>query len=120
MNIAAWRILRFLLRPLVRVFYRVTVVGARNLPASGPALLVCNHVSYVDSVILGYALERPPRFLIWRKFFDARFIGPLVRAFGAIPVAEDDAPEAIKTIHRDGRRGAQGRAKSSACSRKAG
>ena len=97
MNIAGWRILGFLLRPLVRVFYRITVIGARNLPASGPILLVCNHVSYVDSIILGYALARPPRFLIWRKFFDARVTGPLVRAFGAIPVAEDDKPEAMKT-----------------------
>ena len=97
MSLTAWRILRFLLRPLVRVFYRVAVIGARNLPKDGPALLVCNHVSYVDSIILGYALERPPRFLIWRKFFDARFTGPLVRAFGAIPIAENDAPETIKT-----------------------
>jgi acyl-[acyl-carrier-protein]-phospholipid O-acyltransferase/long-chain-fatty-acid--[acyl-carrier-protein] ligase len=97
MNLTGWRILRFLMRPFVRVFYRITVIGARNLPAHGPVLLVCNHVSYVDSIILGYALERPPRFLIWRKFFDAWFTGPLVRAFGAIPVAPDDAPEAIKT-----------------------
>ena len=101
MNITGWRIFRFLLRPLVRVFYRITVIGARNLPAKGPALLVCNHVSYLDSVILGYALERPPRFLIWRKFFEARFTGRLARAFGAIPVAEDDAPETIKKSFAD-------------------
>ena len=97
MNVTTWRILRFLLRPFVRLFYRITVIGARNLPAKGPALLVCNHVSYVDAVILGYALERPPRFLIWRKFYDAPITGPVARAFGAIPVAENDAPETIKT-----------------------
>lgn len=101
MSITAWRIFRCFLRPFVRVFYRITVVGAQNLPAKGPALLICNHVSYVDSIILGYALERPPRFLIWRKFFEARFTGRLVRAFGAIPVAEDDAPEAIKKSFAD-------------------
>jgi 1-acyl-sn-glycerol-3-phosphate acyltransferase len=58
MTIAGWRVFRFLLRPVVRVFYRITVIGARNLPDSGPILLVCNHVSYVDSVILGYARKR--------------------------------------------------------------
>lgn len=74
-----------------RFFYRVHLTGAEHLPATGGCLLVCNHLSYADGVILGTALPRPGRFLVYRRFVEMPVIGLFLRAAGVIPVASEDA-----------------------------
>jgi acyl-[acyl-carrier-protein]-phospholipid O-acyltransferase / long-chain-fatty-acid--[acyl-carrier-protein] ligase len=59
----AERALYFFGRPLVRCFYRVTVSGLENLPAGG-FLLVPNHISWVDALVLQLACPRPIRYVI--------------------------------------------------------
>ncbi len=80
----------------VRLFYRVEVRGLANIPATGGALIVSNHVSYVDVVVLGVLSRRPIRFLSWEGFERQRFIRVITRMMGTIPVAEEKAKDAVQ------------------------
>lgn len=75
--------------------YRVRVSGAHNLPISGGCLVVCNHLSYSDGLILGAHLPRPGRFLVYRGYVEAPVIGLFLRAAGVIPVAAEDSRRAL-------------------------
>lgn len=67
--------------------YRVRVRGADRIPEVGAALLVCNHVSFADALVLAAAIPRPVRFLMDRAIFEAPVINWLFRAAKAIPIA---------------------------------
>lgn len=60
---------RTILRPLFRVLYRPRITGRENLPASGPVLLVSNHLSALDTVIIPTSATRPVQFLIKESYF---------------------------------------------------
>jgi acyl-[acyl-carrier-protein]-phospholipid O-acyltransferase/long-chain-fatty-acid--[acyl-carrier-protein] ligase len=79
-----------------KAFYRLKVAGLENVPAQGGALVVCNHVSYVDVVIIGVALDRPVRFLSWEGFERVPVMRRIMRMMGTIPVAGDKAKEAVQ------------------------
>ena len=57
-------LLRFLSWLLVHVVYRLRVEGIENIPEHGPALLICNHVSFVDPIVISAACRRPVRFIM--------------------------------------------------------
>lgn len=80
---------------LAGIFYRVRSRQAEPLPEGG-ALLVCNHVSYVDVVVLQMASPRPIRFLAFEGFFHQPVMGFIMRSFGAIPVSPTRGKEAIR------------------------
>jgi 1-acyl-sn-glycerol-3-phosphate acyltransferase len=70
----------------------VTVLGAENIPADGPAVLASNHIGYLDFVFSGYAARlrgRRVRFLAKKEIFDRRAVGWLMRQMGHIPVDRD-------------------------------
>lgn len=71
---------------LIHSLYKVRVVGKENIPATGGALLVCNHVSFIDPPLVLAALGRNVRFLMFRPIYEARLINPIARTMGAIPV----------------------------------
>jgi len=81
--------LRFLMWVVSRLVYRVHVVGRgeANLPDSGPALIVCNHLSYMDPLIVGGTIQRPIRFVMTHEIYNIRGLTWLFRLAGAIPVA---------------------------------
>ena len=85
-------IVRLCLWLLAHTFYRVEVCGAENLPKSGPALLVCNHISFIDPFLLGAGVRRSICFLMPRRFYQAPAIHWLAMRMGAIPVSATDAP----------------------------
>ena len=80
-------LLRFVAFLLSRVMYRFSVQGERNIPLSGAAIIVCNHVSYVDALLLMAASPRPMRFLMDHRIFAVPVLGGLFRLAKAIPVA---------------------------------
>jgi 1-acyl-sn-glycerol-3-phosphate acyltransferase len=80
-------ILRFCTWILVHAFYRIRVEGAANIPAEGPALLSCNHVSYIDALVIGGCVRRPVRFVMYYKIFNIPVLSLLFRTAGAIPIA---------------------------------
>ena len=81
---------------LSRLRYSVRIVGAEHLPKTGGALIVCNHVSYVDTIILSLASPRPIRFLSHESFFKTPILSSILHLFGAIPVAPNRAKEALR------------------------
>jgi 1-acyl-sn-glycerol-3-phosphate acyltransferase len=81
-------LMRFLAWMYVEAMYRVRSVGVEdNVPDEGPALLVCNHVSYMDALILSSAIPRPIRFVMYWKIFKTPGFGWIFKAARAIPIA---------------------------------
>lgn len=91
--------LRAILWLLTNSIYRLRVLGAENVPLRGGALLVGNHVSFLDPGWVSAAVDRPIRFLAYRGYYDKWWINPIGKLFKAIPVSPDDPPrELIKTF----------------------
>jgi 1-acyl-sn-glycerol-3-phosphate acyltransferase len=103
-------LLRFVAWALSRFVYRYKVVGDEHIPLQGAAVLACNHVSYVDAVLLMAASPRPIRFLMDHRIFRVPVLGWLFKLAKAIPVAprsEDPAAyeaafEAAAQVLREG------------------
>lgn len=85
-------LVRRLAPPLVRRVWRVRVRGGGRVPPGG-ALLVANHLSYLDAPLIAAALDRPVRFLMWRPLFRLPLVGGVASAAGAIPIAAEDPPK---------------------------
>jgi len=89
-------LLRLLILVIARCVYRVRVFGTEHLPKGG-ALLICNHVSYVDALILQVACPRPIRFIAYEAFHRKWWLGWLLRIFGVIPISPYHAKDAIRS-----------------------
>ncbi len=72
---------------LISALYRVRVTGLARVPEEGPAVLVCNHVSFVDALILMGSIRRPLRFVMYYRIFQVPLLRTLFRAAKAIPIA---------------------------------
>ncbi|TDN69193.1 MFS transporter [Paraburkholderia sp. BL10I2N1] len=80
-------LLRFIAWLLVHTFYRIRLVHAERIPQEGAAVLVCNHVSYVDAAVIMAESPRPIRFVMDYRIFRSPFAGWLFRQAKAIPIA---------------------------------
>ena len=80
-----------------RVTYKVRVFGSEHIPATGGALLVCNHVSWLDGILLILNSERPIRMIAWAEYVSTGPSGWLARLYGTIPIRPEDGPRAIVT-----------------------
>jgi 1-acyl-sn-glycerol-3-phosphate acyltransferase len=72
--------------PFARLYLRLTREGLENLPRSGPAIVVANHASYADPVILGSAFPRPVHFIVLQSMFDLLVLRWFYWGMGTIPV----------------------------------
>ena len=90
-------LLRLALGLLGRTFYRVTPVGLEAMPPTGGVLLLPNHISYIDAVILKLACPRPIRFLIYDEIYQSRPLRWGLKLLGAIPISPKIARTAIET-----------------------
>ncbi len=90
-------LLRFVAFLLTRGVYRFRVRGDEHIPTQGAAILVCNHVSFVDAVLLMAASPRPMRFIMDHRIFATPVLGWLFRLGKAIPIApQKDDPQAYE------------------------
>ena len=80
-------LMRFVDWLLISVLYRVRAEGLENIPDEGPALLACNHVSYMDALILMGSVRRPVRFVMYHKIFRIPVLSFVFRTAKAIPIA---------------------------------
>lgn len=80
-------LMRFLSWVLVRTLYRLRVQGIDHIPDEGPALVVCNHVSYMDALILSASIPRPVRFVMYYRIFHIPVLSWIFRTARAIPIA---------------------------------
>ncbi|MEJ0037361.1 MAG: 1-acyl-sn-glycerol-3-phosphate acyltransferase [Gammaproteobacteria bacterium] len=87
-------LLRFLSWLLVHVIYRLRVKSIDRIPEQGPALLICNHVSFVDPIVISAGCPRPIRFIMEASIFRIPVLNGVFRGMKAIPVAPaKDDPE---------------------------
>ena len=80
-------IMRLLAWVLVHTIYRVNKIDLEKIPDTGPLVLVCNHVSFVDALILIGSIARPIRFVMYYKIFHIPILSFIFRTANAIPIA---------------------------------
>jgi len=80
-------IMRLLVWLLVHTIYRVDKRDLDNIPEEGPALLVCNHVSYVDALVLAGCIRRPIRFVMYYRIFELPILSFIFKTAQTIPIA---------------------------------
>lgn len=90
-------LIRFLVWMLVNVLYRIRATGLEHIPREGPAVLVCNHVSYADALIIGGTIRRPARFVMYYRIFEIPLLKLLFSTAKAIPIASARENEALLT-----------------------
>jgi len=88
-------LLRFVAWIASRLIYRFRVRGDEHIPTQGAAVLVCNHVSFVDAVLLMAASPRPIRFVMDHRIFRIPVLGALFRLARAIPIAPQKEDPAV-------------------------
>lgn len=80
-------LLRFLAFILTRCIYRFRVFEGEHIPTEGPAILICNHVSFMDPVLMAAASPRPIRFIMDHRVFASPVLGLVFRLAKTIPIA---------------------------------
>ncbi|WP_166252870.1 MFS transporter [Marinobacter salicampi] len=86
--------LRFIVWMLSHTIYRVRHEGLEQIPEEGPVLLVCNHVTYMDALVLAGAVRRPVRFVMDYRIFRTPILGAVFRLARTIPIApRNQAPD---------------------------
>jgi len=80
-------LLRFIAWILIHSVYRLKKEGLENIPEEGPALIVCNHAAYVDSLVVMAACRRPIRWVQYYRIFHVPVLNFFFRTAGNIPIA---------------------------------
>jgi 1-acyl-sn-glycerol-3-phosphate acyltransferase len=90
-------LMRFLTWVFVSVMYRIRARGLENIPETGPVLLVSNHVSFMDALVIGGSVRRPVRFVMDHNIFRIPVLGFIFRTARAIPIAPArEDPDALQ------------------------
>ncbi|VFT41994.1 acetyltransferase [Pseudomonas aeruginosa] len=87
--------MRFLVWLLSHTMYRVRHVNLEAIPDEGAAVLVCNHVSYVDALLIAGSIRRPVRFVMYYRIFSLPVLNFVFRTAGAVPIAARHEDEGI-------------------------
>ncbi len=97
---------KILIGTIARVLWGTRSYGAQNVPANGPLIVACNHISNLDPPILGAFCPRQIHYMAKKELFEIPILGPLIAAVGAYPVdRQGSAAAAIKRsveVLRDG------------------
>jgi 1-acyl-sn-glycerol-3-phosphate acyltransferase len=89
-------LMRFLAWMLIHTMYRVRKEGLENIPEEGPCIVVCNHVSYVDAMVIAASIRRPIRFVMDHRIFAIPVLSFVFRAMRTIPIASAKEDPAMK------------------------
>jgi len=94
-------LLRFIAWVVVHVLYRVRSTGKDRLPEAGPVVLVCNHVSFVDAIVIMGESPRPIRFVMDHRIFKIPILRTFFNQLKAIPIASArDDPDTLQRAHQ--------------------
>jgi len=93
-------LIRFTLWMATHTIYRIRIVGQEHVPFRGPALLVCNHISHSDGLLVGACVQRFIRFMVYRPYYELKPLNWLFRLMRAIPVAGGNRKEVIQSLER--------------------
>lgn len=97
---SAYEVVRVLTAPARRGLVRLTVENPENLPAAGPAIIVANHLSFFDSVLLMFALPRPVSMLGKAEYTNRRITNWLFCGAGMIPIERQSPRDLIQTFEK--------------------
>ncbi len=103
-------LMRFLVWILINTLYRIDTRGLNHVPEEGAAIIACNHISFIDALIVGGTIRRPVRFVVYHKIYKTPILNFIFRTAKAIPIApakEDEkllreAYERIDAALKDG------------------
>lgn len=84
-------IARAILRVILKIGFKARVEGESNVPSEGPVILVANHLSMLDPIVLGCAIPRPVRFMAKHELFSNRLFAWVLTSLGAFPVRRGQA-----------------------------
>ena len=90
-------LLRFTLWSTLHILFRVRVIGADRLPKTTGALIIANHVSYADAVIIGSLTPRWIRFLVWKPLYDSSF-KPVFDHLRTTPISQTSPRESLASL----------------------
>ena len=93
-------LIRFTLWMVTHTIYRIRIVGQEHVPFRGPALLVCNHISHSDGLLVGACVQRFIRFMVYRPYYELKPLNWLFRLMRAIPVTGGNRKEVIQSLER--------------------
>ena len=93
--------LRVVLSLFTNTFYRLTIVDHEHVPQEGGALLVANHVSFVDGLLILASMDRPVRFIVDKYYYEHPLFRGLAKVMGAIPISSTGTPREILTALRE-------------------
>ncbi|MGO9480015.1 MAG: acyl-[ACP]--phospholipid O-acyltransferase [Limisphaerales bacterium] len=85
-------LLRFLLWCATHSLYRIRIDGRDHIPEKGGALFVCNHVSWMDALLLIASTDRQVRFLMLKNIYEQPWVKPFARILGVIPISSEQRP----------------------------
>jgi len=83
---AFYRVARAVCKLVCIVLWRFKAAGVENVPRTGPLIVACNHISYLDPVAIGVGLPRMVTYLAKKELFDIPLLGPIIRGCGAYPL----------------------------------
>lgn len=83
---------------IFKLFFRLKVTGQQNIPRDGPFIIVANHSSLLDPVILGVSIKPKIIFVAAAYLFEIRWLGYLLRKANSIPVQRENDIKAIKQL----------------------
>jgi acyl-[acyl-carrier-protein]-phospholipid O-acyltransferase/long-chain-fatty-acid--[acyl-carrier-protein] ligase len=88
-------LVRSVLWVLSNTIYRLKVMGRENIPEEGGALLVANHVSFIDALVITASIDRPIRFIMADEIYQVRWIRPIAKMMNAIPISAMGGPREL-------------------------
>lgn len=91
-------LVRFLTLAAVRVIYKIRPLHEERIPREGGVLLLSNHVSYVDALVLAAACRRPVRFVMWDVLYNVWWMNGFLRLVGTVPISPTRAKDAIRSV----------------------
>ena len=91
---------RFILWVVTHTLFRIRIVGQENIRERGPALLISNHVSFVDALLIGASVQRFIRFMLHRDYYDSRWLNWFFRLMKSIPVSATNRRDIVGSIRR--------------------
>lgn len=91
---------RFILLIFTHSIYKVNLRGIDNIPKKGPALIVCNHMSHVDGLLIGSNISRFVRFMLFKPYYEMRGLHWFFKLMKMIPVSNLSKSDTLEAIER--------------------